>query len=82
MGMGMGVNPYPPVDMGDLTGLFFVVGYGNEIVISGGYLPIVISKHVVYIHEGVKRLACIIPPFHLEMAMGTRSSIPRREFLY
>jgi hypothetical protein len=26
MGMGMGVNPYPPVYMGDPMGLFFVVG--------------------------------------------------------
>jgi hypothetical protein len=28
MGMGMGINPYPPVNMGDPMGLFFVVGMG------------------------------------------------------
>jgi hypothetical protein len=28
VGMGMGVNPYPPVYMGDPVGLFFVVGMG------------------------------------------------------
>jgi hypothetical protein len=40
MGMGMGVNLYPLVDMGNPTGLFFYRGYGYEIVIPGGYLPI------------------------------------------
>jgi hypothetical protein len=33
MGMGMWVNPYPPVNMGDLTRLFFCRGYGYVIVI-------------------------------------------------
>jgi hypothetical protein len=33
VGMGMGVNPYPPVYMGDPVGLFF----------CRGYLPIAIS---------------------------------------
>jgi hypothetical protein len=41
MGMGMGVNSYPPMYMGDPMGLFLCRGYG--IVISGGYLPIAIS---------------------------------------
>jgi hypothetical protein len=44
MGMGMGVNPYPPVYMGDPVGLFLCRGYGYEAVIPGGYLPIAISR--------------------------------------
>jgi hypothetical protein len=43
VGMGMGVNPYPPVYMGDSVGLFFCRGYGYEVVIPSGYLPIAIS---------------------------------------
>jgi hypothetical protein len=43
MGMGMGVNPYPPVYMGDPVGLFLCRGYGYGVVIPGGYLPIAIS---------------------------------------
>jgi hypothetical protein len=43
VGMGMGVNPYPPVYMGDLIGLFFCHEYGYGIVIPGGYLSITIS---------------------------------------
>jgi hypothetical protein len=43
VGMGMGVNPYPPVYMGDPMGLFFCRGYGYGVVIPGGYLPIAIS---------------------------------------
>jgi hypothetical protein len=42
--MGMGVNPYPPVYMGDPMGLFFCRGYGYGVVIPGGYLPIAISS--------------------------------------
>jgi hypothetical protein len=42
--MGMGVNPYPPVYMGDPVGLFFCRGYGYGVVIPGGYLPIAISR--------------------------------------
>jgi hypothetical protein len=45
MGMGMGVNPYPPVYMGDPVGLFLCRGYGYGVVIPGGYLPIAISRH-------------------------------------
>jgi hypothetical protein len=44
MGMGMGVNPYPPVYMGDPVGLFLCRGYGYGVVIPGGYLPIAISR--------------------------------------
>jgi hypothetical protein len=44
MGMGMGVNPYPPVYMGDPMGLFLCCGYGYGVVIPGGYLPIAISR--------------------------------------
>jgi hypothetical protein len=47
VGMGMGVNPYPPVYMGDPVGLFFCRGYGYGVVIPGGYLPIAISTRVV-----------------------------------
>jgi hypothetical protein len=43
MGMGMGVNPYPPVYMGDPMGLFLCRRYGYGVVIPGGYLPIAIS---------------------------------------
>jgi hypothetical protein len=42
--MGMGVNPYPPVYMGDPVGLFLCRGYGYGVVIPGGYLPIAISR--------------------------------------
>jgi hypothetical protein len=44
MGMGMGVNPYPPVYMGDPMGLFLCRGYGYGVVIPNGYLPIAISS--------------------------------------
>jgi hypothetical protein len=43
MSMGMGVNSYPPVYMGDPVGLFLCRGYGYGVVIPGGYLPIAIS---------------------------------------
>jgi hypothetical protein len=43
MGMGMRVNPYPPVYIGDPIGLFLCHGYGYRLVILGGYLLIVIS---------------------------------------
>jgi hypothetical protein len=43
MGMGMGVNPYPPAYMGNPVGLFLCRGYGYGVVIPGGYLPIAIS---------------------------------------
>jgi hypothetical protein len=46
MGMDMGVNPYPPVYMGDPVGLFLCRGYEYGVVIPGGYLPIAISNHV------------------------------------
>jgi hypothetical protein len=46
MGMGMGVNPYPPVYMGDPMGLFLCRGYEYGVVIPGGYLPIAVM--VVY----------------------------------
>jgi hypothetical protein len=46
VGMGMGVNPYPLVYMGDPVGLFFCRGYGYGVVIPDGYLPIAISTHV------------------------------------
>jgi hypothetical protein len=38
-GYGMGVNPYPPVDMGDPMGLFFCRGYEYGIVIPVGIYP-------------------------------------------
>jgi hypothetical protein len=43
VGMGMGINSYPPVYMGDPVELFFCRGYGYEVLIPGRYLPIVIS---------------------------------------
>jgi hypothetical protein len=45
MGMGMRVNPYPLVYMDDSMELFLCRGYGYEVVIPGGYLPIVISTY-------------------------------------
>jgi hypothetical protein len=44
LGYGYGVNPYPPVYMGDSMGLFFCRGYEYGVVKSGGYLPIAISS--------------------------------------
>jgi hypothetical protein len=44
MSMGMGVNSYPPVYMGDPVGLFLCRGYGYGVVIPGGYLLIAISS--------------------------------------
>ena len=46
VGMGMGVNPYPLVYMGDPMELFLCRGYGYGVVIPGGYLPIAISTPV------------------------------------
>jgi hypothetical protein len=46
MGMGMGINPYPPVYMGDPMGLFLCRRYGYGVVILGGYLPIAISTRI------------------------------------
>jgi hypothetical protein len=43
-GYAMGVNPYPPVYMGDLMRLFLCHGYGFGVVIPIGYLPIAISN--------------------------------------
>jgi hypothetical protein len=48
VGMGMGVNSYPPAYMGDPMGLFFCHGYEYGVVIPGGYLPIAISSHPEY----------------------------------
>jgi hypothetical protein len=45
VGMGMRVNTYPPVYMGDPVGLFFCRGYWYGVVIPGGYLPIAISNY-------------------------------------
>jgi hypothetical protein len=43
MSMGMGVNSYPPMYMGDPVGLFLCRRYGYGVVIPCGYLPIAIS---------------------------------------
>jgi hypothetical protein len=43
MCMDMRVNPYPPVYMGDLMGLFLCREYEYGVIIPDGYLPIVIS---------------------------------------
>jgi hypothetical protein len=44
MGMGMGVNPYPPVYKGDPIELFFCRRYGYGVVIPGKYLTVAISR--------------------------------------
>jgi hypothetical protein len=44
MGMGMRVNPYSPVYMGDPIKLFLCRRYEYMVVISDSYLPIVISR--------------------------------------
>jgi hypothetical protein len=54
MGMGMGVNPYPPVYIGDPMGLFLCRGYEYRVVIPGGYLPIAISSSYVLPCLGLK----------------------------
>jgi hypothetical protein len=40
VGMRMGVNPYPPVYMGDSMGLIFCHGYKYEVVIPVGIYPL------------------------------------------
>jgi hypothetical protein len=40
MGMGMEVNPYPPVYMGDPIELFLCHGYGYGVVIPMGIYPL------------------------------------------
>jgi hypothetical protein len=52
--MGMGVNPYPPVYMGDPMRLLFYRGYGYGVVIPDGYLPIAISIHGTVVRNGVE----------------------------
>jgi hypothetical protein len=46
MGMGTGVNSYPPMYMGDPMGLFLCRGYEYGVLIPDGYLPIAISSSV------------------------------------
>jgi hypothetical protein len=46
MTMSMGVNPYPPVYMGDPMWLFLCREFGYEVLIPGGYLHIAISRSV------------------------------------
>jgi hypothetical protein len=53
MGMSMGVNPYPPVYMGDPVELFLCRGYGYGVVIPDGYLPIAISKQSAALQRAV-----------------------------
>jgi hypothetical protein len=67
MGMGMGVNPYPPVYMGDPMGLFLCRGYEYGVVIPGGYLPIAISKYKVSSMLGVshQKLFCFLQQSYL-----------------
>jgi hypothetical protein len=60
MGMGMGVNPYPPAYMGNPVGLFLCRGYGYGVVIPGGYLSIAISTHRAHPDlVGVAVLGCV-----------------------
>jgi hypothetical protein len=44
MGMGMGVNSYPPMYISDSMGLFLCRGYKYVVVIPGEYLSIAISR--------------------------------------
>jgi hypothetical protein len=44
VGMGMEINLYPLVYMGDLIKLFFCRRYKYGVVIPGKYLPIVMSR--------------------------------------
>jgi hypothetical protein len=44
-GYGYGINPYPPVYMGDPAELFLCRGYGYGPVIPGEYLAIAISTN-------------------------------------
>jgi hypothetical protein len=61
MGMGMGVNPYPPVYMGNPVGLFLCCVYGYGVLIPGGYLPIAISRCGVHNHGLFKFIALVSP---------------------
>jgi hypothetical protein len=45
-GYGFGQNFIPVIGMGFVTGVFFLRGYGFGQVISGGFLPIAISRPV------------------------------------
>jgi hypothetical protein len=72
MGMGMGVNPYPLVYMGDPMGLFLCRGYGYGVVIPGGYLPIAISKLVVV--ASVLVVLSRISLVHLELPVPLKST--------
>jgi hypothetical protein len=63
--MGDQSKSIPPVNMGDSTGLFFYRGYEYEILISGGYLLVAISKTM----EGLVALLGVdIEPARLVMA--------------
>jgi hypothetical protein len=55
--MGMVVNPYPPVYMGNPVGLFLWRGYGYKVVIPGGYLPIAISNYTFLVTVATRRAA-------------------------
>jgi hypothetical protein len=56
MGMGMGVNPYLPLDIGDPTRLLFCRGYGCGIVIPSRYLSIAISTRSIGNQSPSRRL--------------------------
>jgi hypothetical protein len=56
MGMGIGLNPYPPVYMSDPMGLFFCRMYMYSVVIPSGYLPIAISTLVLNVN--FRKLGC------------------------
>jgi hypothetical protein len=71
MGMCMRVNPYPPVYMGDLIGLFFCRGYGYGVVIPGGYLPIAILS--AFRDQGVPGLTSEMSP-RAPTQMGRREA--------
>lgn len=67
MGMGMGLNPYPPVYVGDPVGLFLYRGYGYEVVIPGGYLPIAISTEHVFFLSPKKYVSFVMILVRLEL---------------
>jgi hypothetical protein len=62
----MGVNPYPPVYMGALMGLFFCRGYEYGVVIPNGYLPIDISMTMRLICKHILSVSRYFTPLELD----------------
>jgi hypothetical protein len=51
----MGKNQYPHAGMGFLASRIRVSGYGYEIILSDGFLPVAISTHCTTVEGGTTR---------------------------